>query len=123
MNHFLLSIMYTCTREDCPQFFDLKAHFVTSFLFSFSKKLMYIVSRSTYIRNAGWLPSVLRRQPVRYLREDIERSSGVAETPGPCCQGHHQETTRARPNQEAGQHEGIYHFYYIVFSLYKTTPT
>lgn len=59
-------------------------------------KFMCLVFRRAHLRNVSGLPPVLRRQSVRHLREDTERPRGVAETSGPRCQGHHQETARTR---------------------------
>jgi len=51
-------------------------------------------------RDAGRLPSVLRRKPVRHLPEDSEGSHRVPQAYGPPRQGPHQEAAHGRPHQE-----------------------
>ena len=57
------------------------------------------------LRDAGRIPAILRRQPLRDLREDSEREDRVAATRRPGGEGSHQEVLGAGPHQAARQHE------------------
>ena len=93
----------------------------------FIYNFMCFVFRRAHLRNVSGLPSVLRRQPIRDLREDPERSRGVASTPGSRRQRYHQEVARAGQDQKAGKYEGIHrileNFYFLFCTSNMLQPT
>ena len=68
--------------------------------------------RHSHLRNAGRLSALLRRQPVRHLREDPGRQNRLAPSYGSHRQGFSQETPGPGSHQTARQYEGLIFWFY-----------